>query len=139
MVSLGTGTEICIPISSRLMVGPASHMCLRPGPVHTRYWFTEGLMSRHREGLLQLPHSPGAHLPIRQDTLSDLTHQDKEQHEGKDPAQVVAREMEPGAMVNVYFGALAAPSCGERRRRQDAHLEAQHGDKETMQILLPQG
>lgn len=85
-------------------------------------------MSRHREGLPLLPQkSPGAgplspqssvaHIPIRQNTLSDLTHEDEEQHEGKNPAQVVAWEMEPGAVVNVYLGALAAPSCRERRRR----------------------
>lgn len=99
-------------------------MCLRPGPVHTRLQGVTAQVlvyrrqvSRHREGLLQLPYkSPGAHLPVRQDTLSDLTHQYKEQHEGEDPAQVVAREMEPGAVVNVHLGALAAPACGEMQK-----------------------
>lgn len=139
MVSLGTGTEICIPFILQTDGRPCVSYVPKAWRSSHQVLVYRRPMSRHREGLLQLPHSPGAHLPIRQDTLSDLTHQDKEQHEGKDPAQVVAREMEPGAMVNVYLGALAAPSCGERRRRQDAHLEAQHGDKETMQILLPQG
>lgn len=89
-------------------------------------------------GLLS-PLSSVAHLPVRQDTLSDLTHEDKEQHEGKDPAQVVTREMEPGAVVNVHLGALAAPSCRERCRRWEARLEVQPGDRETIRILLPQG
>lgn len=109
-------------------------MCLGPSTVHTRLQDVIAKVlvygrhvSRRREGLLRLPQkSPGAgpfspqssvtHSPIRQDTLSDLTHEDEEQHEGKDPAEVVAREMEPGAVVNVHLGALAAPSCRERRR-----------------------
>lgn len=80
-------------------------------------------MSRRREGLQRprsgplTPQPSVACLPVRQDTLSDLTHEDEEQYEGQDPAQVVPREMEPGAVVNVHLGALAAPSCRERCRR----------------------
>lgn len=55
------------------------------------------------------------HSPIRQDALCDFTHQDEEQHEGQDPAQVVPREVEPRAVVDVYLGALTAPSCKERQ------------------------
>lgn len=95
-------------------------------------------MSRLREGL-----SPGAappcpqpsatHSPIRQDALSDLTDEDEEQHEGEDPAQVVPREVQPGTVVNVHLGALAAPSCRKRHGRQDAHLEeAHHGGRGSM-------
>lgn len=102
-------------------------MCLGPSTVHTRLQDVIAKLlvygrhvSRCREGLLPgagwLSQSSVAHSPIRQDTLSDLTHEDEEQHEGKDPAEVVAREMEPGAVVNVHLGALAAPSCRERRR-----------------------
>lgn len=59
------------------------------------------------------PEFPESHSPIRQDALRDLTHQDEEQHEGQDPAQVVPREVEPRAVVDVHLGALAAPSCKE--------------------------
>lgn len=55
------------------------------------------------------------HSPIGQDALRDFTHQDEEQHEGQDPTQVVPREVEPRAMVDVYFGALTAPSCKQRQ------------------------
>lgn len=57
------------------------------------------------------PWSSVTHLPIGQDPLRDLTHKDKEQDEGEDPAQVVPWEVQPGAMMNVHLGALAAPSC----------------------------
>lgn len=71
------------------------------------------------------PESSESHSPIRQDALCDLTHQDKEQHEGQDPAQVVPGEVEPRAMVDVYLGALTAPSCKERQEEMGhlAHLE----------------
>lgn len=62
------------------------------------------------------------HSPIRQDALGDFTHQDKEQHEGQDPAQVVPGEVEPRAVVNVHLGALAAPSCNETQEEGDAWL-----------------
>ena len=66
-----------------------------------------------------------SHSPIRQDALRDFTHQDKEQHEGQDPAQVVPRKVEPCAMVNVHLGTLTAPSCKETQEeaRSLAHLE----------------
>lgn len=66
-----------------------------------------------------------SHSPIRQDALRDLTHQDEEQHEGQDPAQVVPREVEPCAVVNVHLGALTAPSCKEIQEEAGslAHLE----------------
>lgn len=63
-------------------------------------------------------HSPAfseGNSPIRQDALRDLTHQDEEQHESQDPAQVVPRKVEPRAVVDVYLGALTAPSWKERQ------------------------
>lgn len=66
------------------------------------------------------PEFPQRHSPIRQDALRDLTHQDKEQHKGQDPAQVVPREVEPRAVVDVYLGALTAPSCKERQEDREA-------------------
>lgn len=70
-----------------------------------------------------------SHSPIRQDALRDLTHQDKEQHEGQDPAQVVPREVEPCAVVNVHLGTLTAPSCKETQEEAGslAHLEEVSG------------
>lgn len=56
--------------------------------------------------------------PIRDDALGDLAHQDEEEDEGEQPAQVVAGEVQPGAVVDVHLGALAAPACGHR---QGAH------------------
>ena len=48
--------------------------------------------------------------PIGDDALSNLTDQDKEEDEGEEPAQVVTREVQPGAVVDVHLGALAAPA-----------------------------
>jgi hypothetical protein len=59
--------------------------------------------------------SSDIHSPIRQDALCNLTNEDKEQHKGQDPAKVVPWEMEPRAMVDVYLGALTAPSCRKRQ------------------------
>lgn len=64
--------------------------------------------SRHVE--VQVPR-PGE--PIGHDALSDLTDQHEEEDEGQDPAQVVAREVQPCAVMNVNLGALTAPPYEE--------------------------
>lgn len=66
------------------------------------------------------PESPERYSPVRQDALCNLTHQHEEQHKGQDPAQVVPREVEPRAVVDVYLGALTAPSCKERQEDREA-------------------
>lgn len=40
-------------------------------------------------------------VPIGDDALCNLTDEDEEQDEGQQPAQVVAGEVEPGAVVDV--------------------------------------
>lgn len=52
----------------------------------------------------------GIDSPIGDDALCDLTDQDEEEDEGEEPAQVVTREVQPGAVVDVHLGALAAPA-----------------------------
>lgn len=42
-----------------------------------------------------------ANIPIRDDALRNLTDEDEEQDEGEQPAQVVARKVKPGAVVDV--------------------------------------
>jgi len=64
--------------------------------------------------------------PIRQDALCDFTHQDEEQHEGQDPAQVVPREVEPRAVVDVYLGALTAPSDEEDGESDEEQEDVRH-------------
>lgn len=44
-----------------------------------------------------------ASLPIRDDAFRDLADEDEEQNERQQPAQVVTREVEPGAVVDVDF------------------------------------
>lgn len=40
-------------------------------------------------------------VPIRDDALRNLTYEDEEQDECEQPAQVVTRKVEPGAVVDV--------------------------------------
>lgn len=40
-------------------------------------------------------------IPIGDDALRDLTDEDEEEDEGQQPAQVVTREVEPGAMMDM--------------------------------------
>lgn len=42
-------------------------------------------------------------IPIRDDALCDFADEDEEQDEGKQPAQVVTRKVEPGAVVDVHL------------------------------------
>lgn len=42
-----------------------------------------------------------ANVPVRDDALRNLTYEDEEQDEREQPAQVVARKVEPGAVVDV--------------------------------------
>lgn len=42
-------------------------------------------------------------VPIGDDALCDLTDEDEEQDEGEQPAQVVTREVEPGAVMDVHL------------------------------------
>ena len=75
-------------------------------------------------------HSPEfseSHSPVRQDAFRDLTHQDEEQHEGQDPAQVVPREVQPCAVVDVHLGALAAPPCKERQGEVERLVNREEG------------
>lgn len=62
-------------------------------------------------------------VPIRDDAFSDLTDEDEEQDECEQPAQVVTREVEPGAVVDVDLWTLAAPACN---RRWDQSSEQHH-------------
>ncbi len=47
---------------------------------------------------------------VGDDALCELADVDKQQREGEDPPQVVAGEMKPCVMMDLDFGALAAPS-----------------------------
>ncbi|ELK26704.1 hypothetical protein MDA_GLEAN10004047 [Myotis davidii] len=76
---------------------------------------------------IRSPEFPENHSPVRQDALGDLTHQDEEQHEGQDPAQVVPREVEPRAVVDVYLRALTAPSCKERQEQMGSLVNGEEG------------
>lgn len=62
-------------------------------------------------------------VPIRDDAFRDLTDEDEEQDECEQPAEVVTREVEPGAVVDVDLWTLAAPACN---RRWDQSSELQH-------------
>lgn len=42
-------------------------------------------------------------VPVGDDALCDLTDEDEEQDEGEQPAQVVTREVEPGAVMDVHL------------------------------------
>lgn len=48
--------------------------------------------------------------PIGHNALGYFTHDDKEQDEGEDPAEVVSREMQPSAVMDVHLGALTPPT-----------------------------
>lgn len=63
----------------------------------------------------------GSSVPIRDDALRDLADEDEEQDEGEQPAQVVTGEVEPGAVVDVDLGALAAPACNTKRVSEPHH------------------
>ncbi len=47
---------------------------------------------------------------IGDDSLGDLAHVHKQQCEGEDPAQVVARKVQPGVMMDLHLWALATPA-----------------------------
>lgn len=49
-------------------------------------------------------------LPIRHDAFGYLTDDDEEQNEGEDPAEIVSREVQPCAVMDVHLGALTSPS-----------------------------
>lgn len=51
------------------------------------------------------------HSPVGHDALGDLADEDEEEDEGEDPAQVVSREVQPCAVMDVNLGTLTAPTC----------------------------
>ena len=53
-------------------------------------------------------------IPIRDDALCDLTDEGEEQHEGEQPAQVMTRKVEPGAVMDVDLRTLAAPTSNRK-------------------------
>ena len=50
------------------------------------------------------------HLRIRNYALCYFTHMYEQEGECQDPPQVVSREVQPGIVVNLDFGALASPA-----------------------------
>lgn len=77
-------------------------------------------------------------LPIRDDALGDLADQDEEEDEGEEPAQVVSWEVQPGAVVDVHLGALAAPTCsGKRKNRIEGLLDYQES-RQTARVAAGQ-
>lgn len=48
--------------------------------------------------------------PIGHDALCYFTHDDEEQDEGEDPAEVVSGEVKPSAVMDVNLGALTPPT-----------------------------
>lgn len=84
-------------------------------------------LPEHFRKQIRSPEFSEIYSPVRQDALRDLTHQDKEQHEGQDPAQVVPREVEPRAVVDVHLGALTAPSCEERQEEVGSLVNGEEG------------
>lgn len=59
------------------------------------------------------------HSPIWDNPLSDLTHQHKQQGGCKQPAQVMARKVQPCVVMDVNLRALAAPAFNTNTFKHD--------------------
>lgn len=64
------------------------------------------------------------HLRVRNNPLCYFTHVHEQQGECQDPSQVVSREVQPGVVVNLHFGALASPAWEMIARKEEAYLTA---------------
>lgn len=48
---------------------------------------------------------------VGDDSLGDLAHVHKKQGEGQNPADIMAREVQPGVVVDLHLRTLTAPTC----------------------------
>lgn len=69
-------------------------------------------------------------IPIRDDAFCDLADEDEEQDEGEEPAEVVTRKVEPGAVVDVDLGALATPTFNGSSELKYNQSETERLDRE---------